>query len=123
MSTTEYQYSIGLCQFTTRLRGGRTLDKPALDESGTIPSGRLVASVHVWVARELHGIFSHRLSGLGRWGSDDGSVSAPAGFFLSEGLFPCLSFRLLLSLFAGLLFLLGFQFGVFLGLGFSLRDN
>lgn len=31
MSTTEYQYSIGLCQFTTRLRGGRTLDKPVLE--------------------------------------------------------------------------------------------
>lgn len=31
MSTTEYQYGIGLCQFTTRLRGGRTLDKPVLD--------------------------------------------------------------------------------------------
>lgn len=31
MSTTEYQYSIGLCQFTARLRGGRTLDKPVLE--------------------------------------------------------------------------------------------
>lgn len=34
MSTTEYQYSIGLCQFTARLRGGRTLDKPVLETRG-----------------------------------------------------------------------------------------
>ena len=43
MSTTEYQYSIGLCQFTARLRGGRTLDKPVLEWPADLTDFRLPA--------------------------------------------------------------------------------
>lgn len=91
------------------------LREHVLDEAGTIPARRLVAAVHVWVSAELHRIFCHGLSGFGCWGSDDGSFRASICFFLLGGLRLGLSCRLFLCLFAGLLFLLGFRFGVFLG--------
>ena len=98
------------------------LREHVLDESGTIPARRLVAAVHVWVSAELHRIFGYGLSGFGCW-RDGGAFRAPTGLLLLDSLRLGLSCRLLLSLFAGLLFLLGFRFGVFLGLGFRLRDN